>query len=77
VLEKFAGKKRDQLSGGFQDPRDLRHCSPAIPFDERAGLARGRLVAEGRMKGRPRSALDMIAEANACIAVTDNDKDFA
>jgi len=33
------------------------------------------------MKGRPRSALNIIvaavAEANECIAVTDNDKDFA
>jgi hypothetical protein len=38
-------------------------------------------MAEGRAAGRPRSALDMIiaavAEANDCVVVTDNEKDFA
>jgi hypothetical protein len=38
-------------------------------------------MAEGAKAGRPRSALDMIlaavAEANGCIVVTDNEKDFA
>jgi predicted nucleic acid-binding protein len=39
-----------------------------------------RLMAGGRAKGRPRSALDAIiaaiAEANACMVVTANEKDF-
>ena len=39
------------------------------------------LMAEGTAQGRPRSALDTIiaaiAEANDCIVVTDNEKDFA
>ncbi len=52
-----------------------------LPFDERAGLIWARLMAEGTAKGRPRSALDTIiasiAEANECIVVTDNEKDFA
>jgi predicted nucleic acid-binding protein len=52
-----------------------------LPFDEKAGLAWARLMTEGRVKGRPRNALDMIiaaiAEANDCIMVTDNEKDFA
>ena len=38
-------------------------------------------MAEETAKGRPRSALDTIiaaiAEANDCIVVTDNEKDFA
>jgi predicted nucleic acid-binding protein len=38
-------------------------------------------MAEGTAKGRPRSALDTIiaaiAEANDCIVVADNEKDFA
>jgi len=38
-------------------------------------------MAEGKKKGQPRSALDMIiaavAEANDCVVVTDNEKDFA
>jgi predicted nucleic acid-binding protein len=38
-------------------------------------------MAEGTAKGKPRGALDTIiaaiAEANDCIVVTDNEKDFA
>jgi predicted nucleic acid-binding protein len=38
-------------------------------------------MADGKAKGRPRSALDMIiasiAAANNCVVVTDNEKDFA
>ena len=38
-------------------------------------------MADGTARGRPRSALDMIiaavAEANGCVVVTDNEKDFA
>lgn len=37
-------------------------------------------MAEGKAQGRPRSALDMIlaavAEANDCVLVTDNERDF-
>jgi predicted nucleic acid-binding protein len=37
-------------------------------------------MAEGTAAGRPRSALDTIiaavAEANGCVVVTDNDRDF-
>jgi hypothetical protein len=51
-----------------------------LPFDEKAGLIWARLIAEGARAGRPRSALDMIlaavAEANDCIVVTDNERDF-
>ena len=38
-------------------------------------------MADGKAKGRPRSALDTIiaavAEANDCVVVTDNNKDFS
>ena len=51
-----------------------------LPFDEKAGLIWARLMADGTAKGRPRSSLDMIiaavAEANGCLVVTDNEKDF-
>jgi predicted nucleic acid-binding protein len=51
-----------------------------LSFDEKAGLIWARLMADGRAKGRPRSALDTIiaavAEANDCVVVTDNEKDF-
>jgi hypothetical protein len=38
-------------------------------------------MASGKAAGRPRNALDMIiaaiAEANDCVVVTDNEKDFS
>jgi len=38
-------------------------------------------MAEGRAAGRPRSGLDMmiaaIADANECVVVTDNERDFS
>jgi toxin FitB len=82
VLEKPAGKRRDQLEawfGGPEGPQAL-FAGRVLPFDDAAGLIWARLMAEGKAKGRPRSALDMIiaavAEANACVVVTDNKKDF-
>ncbi len=83
ILEKPAGRKRDQLDAWFsgrEGPSAL-FAGRVLPFDERAGLIWARLMAEGTAKGRPRSALDTIiaaiAEANDCIVVTDNEKDFA
>ena len=83
VLEKPAGKKRTQLESWFSGPEGPQalFAGRVIPFDERAGLIWARLMAEGTTKGRPRSALDMIiaavAEANDCILVTGNERDFA
>ena len=52
-----------------------------LPFDEAAAMAWARLMVEGTTRGRLRSAIDMmigaIAEANYCVIVTDNEKDFA
>jgi hypothetical protein len=52
-----------------------------LPFDEKSGLVWARLMADGTAKGRPRSPLDMIiaavAEANDCVVVTENERDFA
>ena len=83
VLEKPAGKKRQALQAwfsGLEGPLAL-FAGRVLTFDERAGLIWARLMAEGTAKGRPRSALDMIiaaiAEANECVVVTDNEKDFA
>ena len=83
VLEKPPGKKRIQLVGwlaGSEGPQAL-FAGRVLPFDEKAGLIWARLMSDGTKKGRPRSALDMIiaavAEANDCILVTDNEKDFA
>jgi toxin FitB len=83
VLEKPAGKRRDQLEAWFSGPEgpQILFAGRVLPFDEKAGLIWARLMADGKAKGRPRSALDMIiaavAEANGCLVVTDNRKDFA
>ena len=82
VLETPRGKRRDQLEtwfSGSEGPQAL-FAGRVLPFDEAAALVWARLMAEGRAKGRSRSALDTIiaaiAEANGCVIVTDNEKDF-
>ena len=82
VLEKPAGRKRDQLEAWFagtEGPSAL-FAGRVLPFDEKAALVWARLMAEGKAYGRSRSALDTIiaaiAEVNECIIVTNNEKDF-
>lgn len=82
ILEKSSGKKRMALEAWFasdEGPQSL-FANRILPFDEAAALVWGQLMAEGKAKGRPRSGLDTIiaaiAQANACIVVTDNEKDF-
>jgi predicted nucleic acid-binding protein len=83
ILEKPAGRKRDRLDAWFSGPEgpSALFAGRVLPFDEKAGLIWARLMALGTAKGKPRSALDTIiaaiAEANDCIVVTDNEKDFA
>lgn len=83
VLEKAAGRKRRELERWFSGPEGPQalFAGRVLPFDEQAGLVWGRLMAEGTERGRPRSALDMIiaavAEANDCVLVTNNERDFA
>jgi predicted nucleic acid-binding protein len=82
VLEKPAGRKRKQLENWFAGPEgpEALFAARVLPFDETAALVWARLMAEGAAAGRPCSALDMIiaaiAEANDCVVVTDNEKDF-
>ena len=82
VLEKPAGKRRNELEAWFSGPEGPQalFAGRVLPFDEKAGLTWARLMAEGKARGRPRSALDTIiaavAEANNCVVVTDNEKDF-
>jgi predicted nucleic acid-binding protein len=82
LLEKPAGKKRTLLEAWFSGPEGPQalFAGRVLPFDENAGLIWARLMADGTAKGRPRSAFDMIiaavAEANGCVVVTDNEKDF-
>ena len=82
LSEKPAGKKRDQLERWFSGPEGPQalFAGRVLPFDEKSALIWARLMAEGTVRGRPRSALDMIiaavAEANGCLIVTDNESDF-
>lgn len=82
ILEKPAGKRRNELEAWFSGPEGplALFAGRVLPFDEKAGLTWARLMAEGKARGRPRSALDTIiaavAEANDCVVVTDNEKDF-
>jgi hypothetical protein len=83
LLEKPAGRKRRELEAWFAGPEGPQalFAGRVLAFDERAALIWARLMAEGTAAGRPRSALDMIiaavAEANDCVVVTDNEKDFS
>ena len=82
VLEKPPGRRRDQLEAWFAGPEGPQalFAGRVLAFDEPAALIWARLMAAGKAKGRPRSALDTIiasiAEANTCIVVTDNERDF-
>jgi predicted nucleic acid-binding protein len=82
ILEKPAGKRRRELEAWFSGPEGPQalFAGRVLPFDERAALAWARLMATGKAKGRSRSALDTviaaIAQANGCVVVTDNEKDF-
>jgi predicted nucleic acid-binding protein len=83
ILELPAGRRRRVLENWFdgsEGPRAL-FAGRVLSFDDRAALVWARLMAHGTRSGRPRSALDMIiaavAEANGCVVVTANERDFA
>jgi toxin FitB len=83
ILEKPRGKRRDQLEAWFSGPEGPQalFAGRVLPFEENAGLIWARLMADGKSKTRPRSALDTIiaavAEAHGCTLVTGDRKDFA
>lgn len=82
VLERAAGRKRDELEAWFHGPLGPKavFAGNILPFNERAASEWARIMAEGTRLGRPRSGLDMIiaatAAANDCAVVTLNDRDF-
>jgi predicted nucleic acid-binding protein len=82
ILEQPKGKKRSSLEAWFAGPEGPQalFAGRVLSFDEKAALAWARLMAGGKGEGRPRSALDTIiaaiADANDCVVVTDNEKDF-
>lgn len=82
ILQKPRGKKRDQLEAWFSGPEGPQtlFAGRILPFDESAGLIWAKLMSDGMVKGRPRSGFDTIiaavAEANGCVVVTANERDF-
>lgn len=83
ILEKPAGNRRDLLETWFSGPEGpaALFAGRILAFDEKAALIWARLMAEGQAQGRPRSALDTIiaaiSQANGCVVVTGNERDFA
>jgi predicted nucleic acid-binding protein len=77
ILEKPAGKKRDELDTWFSGPEGPQalFAGRVLAFDEKAALIWGQLMAAGRIEGKPRSALDTIiaavAIANDCVVITE------
>jgi predicted nucleic acid-binding protein len=82
ILDLPAGRRRGQLDAWFSGPEGppALFADRILPFDAAAGLVWARLMADGRARGRPRSALDTIiaavAEVGGCVVVTDNERDF-
>lgn len=65
ILEKPKGKKRSSLETWFEGsegPQAL-FAGRVLSFDEKAGLVWARLMANGKARGRSRSALDTIIAA--------------
>ena len=82
LLEMPDGKKRLALESWFYSPEGPQalFAGRVLPFDDKSGLIWAQLMAQGKLAGRPRNALDMIiaavAQAHDCIVVTDNERDF-
>lgn len=82
ILEKPAGRKRDDLEAWFSGPEGPQalFAGRVLPFDEPAALVWAQLIADGKAADCSRSPLDMIvasvALANDCLLVTDNGRDF-
>jgi toxin FitB len=82
VLTTPSGRRRRELERWFTGPLGPQALfrDRVLSFDERAAIEWGRIIAEGRSIGRPRSPIDMIiaatAAANGCVVVTVNERHF-
>ena len=87
ILACPVGKKRAPLESWFASPDGPQSlfAGRILPFDEKAALIWARLMAEGERAGFSLIHADdlvnllilaAVAEANGCIVVTDNEKDF-
>jgi predicted nucleic acid-binding protein len=82
ILEKTPGRRRRELEAWFAGPEGPQalFSGRVLPFDEHAALEWARLMAEGTLAGRPRSAVDMIvasiAAAHGLTMATANERHF-
>ena len=83
VLTAPLGRRRRALETWFAGPQGppALFRGRVLAFDEPAAIEWGRIIAEGRLAGNPRSPLDMLiaatAVANTCVIVTLNQRHFA
>jgi predicted nucleic acid-binding protein len=82
LLRLPAGRRRRDLESWFagSDGPQAVFAGRILAFDEASALIWARLMADGEAQGRPRGSADMViaavAEANDCVLVTDNERDF-
>jgi predicted nucleic acid-binding protein len=82
VLRLPIGRRRRDPETWFAGSDGLRSvfAGRILAFDEIAAMVWARPMTEGDAIGRPRSPSDMViaavAEANDCVVVTDNERDF-
>lgn len=82
ILEKEPGRRRRELEAWFTGPEGPQalFAGRILAFDEQAALEWARLMAEGTVAGRPRSAMDMfiaaIALTHGLTVATANEKHF-
>jgi predicted nucleic acid-binding protein len=82
ILELPQRRRRRDLQTWFDGPEGPRILfrDRVLSFDERSAIEWGRIIAEGRLIGRPCSPIDTIiaatAAANDCVVVTANERHF-
>jgi predicted nucleic acid-binding protein len=82
VLTTPGGRRRLALETWFAGPQGppALFRGHTLAFDEAAAIEWGRITAEGRLNGQPRSPLDMLiaatAAVNGCVLVTLNERHF-
>jgi toxin FitB len=82
VLTTPNGRRRAALEIWFAGPQGPQALfrDRVLSFDQGAAIEWGRIIAEGRNAGRPRSPLDAViaatAAANQCTVVTANERHF-
>lgn len=82
ILEKAPGRRRRELEAWFAGPEGPQalFAGRVLAFSEGAALEWAKLMAEGTIAGRPRSAIDMLiaatAAAHGLTVATANERHF-